>query len=86
MLCKMESLNLKSLRSIAKRLGLRGYSRLRKDNLIDFIKDNLSSSSPPKPVPRPTLQTRPPRPNRDLLLHLHFQLGLDQIGQDSQNC
>ena len=34
---KMERLNLKTLRSIAKRLELRGYSKLRKSQLIDSI-------------------------------------------------
>ena len=45
------------LRSLSRQLGMRGYSRLKKDDLIDFVKDNLSSRPPPRPAPRP-----PPRP------------------------
>ena len=57
----MERLNLKTLRSIAKRLELRGYSKLRKSQLIDFIVTGLDSRrSPPPPPPR----KRPPKPTR----------------------
>ena len=41
------------LRSLARQLGMRGYSRLRKDDLIDLIEDNISSRPPPRPAPRP---------------------------------
>ena len=44
------------LKSPARQLGMRGYSRLRKDDLIDFIKDNIRSRTPPRPAHRP-----PPR-------------------------
>ena len=47
------------LRSLARQLGMRGHSRLRKDDLIDFIKDNLSSRPPPRPAPRPTQPRQP---------------------------
>ena len=40
---KMERLNLKTLRSKAKRLELRGYLKLRKSQLIDFIVTGLDS-------------------------------------------
>ena len=50
------------LRSLARQLGMRGYSKLRKDDLIDFINNNLSSRPPPRPAPRPTgpHEWRPP--------------------------
>ena len=53
----MNEMKVTDLRSLARQLGMRGYSRLRKDDLMDFIKDNLSSRPPPRPAPRP-----PPRP------------------------
>ena len=77
----MERLNLLTLRSLAKSLGMRGYSKLRKFQLIDFIKDDLSSRPsppiPPRPL-RPTPKLRPQlriiRPLRDLrdlrIIHL----------------
>ena len=66
MLYKMEKLNLKTLRSIAKRLELRGYWRLRKSQLIDFIVTGLDSrqSAPPPPPPPPPPRKRPPKPTR----------------------
>ena len=66
----MERLNLKTLRSMAKRLELRGYSKLRKSQLIDFIVAGLDSRrsppppSPPPPRKRPPKPTRPPPPPR----------------------
>ena len=50
------------LRSLARQLGMRGYSKLRKDDLIDFINNNLSSRPPPRPAPRLTgpHEWRPP--------------------------
>ena len=38
----MNSMKVKDLREIAKSNGLRGYSKLKKSDLIFFIKDNLS--------------------------------------------
>ena len=75
------------LKALVKEHGLRGYSRLRKAELIAFRRDNLQ---PPRtPAPR----TRPQGPwallHGDQLgphSHLHCkhnQLGLDQIGQDN---
>ena len=59
----MERLSLKTLRSIAKRLELRGYWKLKKSQLIDFIVAGLDSRrSPPPPPPSP--QKRPPKPTR----------------------
>ena len=61
----MERLNLNTLRSIAKRLELQGYLKLRKSQLIDFVVAEMDSrQSPPSPPPRkrPTKPTRPPPP------------------------
>ena len=65
---KMKRLNLKTLRSIAKRLELRGYSKLRKSQLIDFIVAELDCkrlTPPPPPSARPPPpRKRPPKPTR----------------------
>ena len=55
----MNEIKVTDLRSLARQLGMRGYSRLRKDDLIDFIKDNLSSRPPPRPAARPTQPRQP---------------------------
>ena len=42
------------LKSMAKERGLNGYSRLRKDDLIQFINDaRRSEASPLRPIPAP---------------------------------
>ena len=41
----MNSMKVKDLREIAKSHGLRGYSRLKKSDLIFFIKDNVNLAS-----------------------------------------
>ena len=41
----MNSMKVKDLREIAKSQGLRGYSRLKKSDLISFIKDNENLAS-----------------------------------------
>ena len=88
------------LKAITKERGLRGYSRLRKAELIALLRDNFQPSTrpPPMPAPRPppATRTRPEGPARgghqgllDLLPYLHRKrnwLGLDQIDQDSQKC
>ena len=59
----MEDMKITELRSLAKRLGMGGYSKLRKDDLVGFIINDLSSRVPRRP-PGPT-QRRPfptPRP------------------------
>ena len=67
------------LKALAKERGLRGYSRLKKAQLITFLQNNLQPTSAPR--------TRPTRPLPHLLLHkLCLRFGLDQTGQDSQNC
>ena len=60
------------LRALVRENGLRGYSRLKKAELITFLQENLQSrppSNPPqqtsssvKPRPRPLKPIRPPPP------------------------
>ena len=63
----MEGVKVKQLKTLAKEKGIRRYSRLRKDELIDSIKDNFRSRPPPKPVPRP-----PPKLVPSLVPRLYF--------------
>ena len=52
-------MRVEELKALARERGLRGYSRLRKAELIALLRDNLQG--PPRtPAPR----TRPPRPTR----------------------
>ena len=55
----MKTLNLKTLKALAKSLGLRGFSRLTKSQLIDFIKVNFITR--PKKIPAPRKPISPPR-------------------------
>ena len=57
----MNEMKVTDLRSLGRQLGMRGYSRLRKDDLIDFIKDNLSSRPRPRPASRPAPRPTQPR-------------------------
>ena len=70
------------LRFLARQLGIRCYSRLRKDNLIDFIKDNLRSRAAPRPAPRTADPEGPPQAegpvSGDLLQGQHLDLPQDQ--------
>ena len=55
------------LKAIGRERGLRGYSRLKKAELIAFLQDNLQPSTrpPPMPAPRPppAMCTRPVGPH-----------------------
>ena len=60
------------LKAITRERGLRGYSRLRKAELIELLRNNQPSTRPP-PIPTPrsphtrpkgSHTRRPPRPNR----------------------
>ena len=69
------------LRAISRERELRGYSGLRKAELIELLRNNQPSTRPspvaaPRPIPAPR---RPPPP------HLHLLLGLDQIDRDNLN-
>ena len=96
-----ENMRVVDLKALAKECGLQGYSRLRKAELIAFLRDNLQPSTrpPPMPAPRPppAMHTRPegprirrpPRPTipPPPLPPPQAQLvRFDQIDQDSQNC
>ena len=50
------------LKALAKEHGLRGYSKLKKAELIAFIQDNLRPPCTPAPRTRPPRPTRPPPP------------------------
>ena len=67
----MERLKVVDLKALSKSLGLRGYSRLRKAELVKLIMDHLSSR--PRLIPRPhqvikplegIIRHRPPKPTR----------------------
>ena len=60
-----ENMRVAELKALAREHGLRGYSRLRKAELIALLQNNLSP--PPAPCarpPKPTRGCRPPKPTR----------------------
>ena len=74
----MNDIKVSDLKSLARQLGMRGYSRLRKDDLIDFINDNLRSRPRPRPGPN-LLQGQ----HQDLVLQL---LNKDLEGTEDSKC
>ena len=54
------------LKAIARECGLRGYSRLRKAELIALLQNDLHPTPAPRPIPAP--RTRPTRPPPQLPL------------------
>ena len=71
-----DNMRVAELKVISRERGLRGYSRLRRAELIALLQNN-----PPPPAPEPGLQ--------DLLglhlPHLHLLLGLDRIDLGNLN-
>ena len=62
-----DSMTIKRLRALAEEHGLKGYSRMRKAELITFLRENLQPRPrPPKPTksPPPSPRPRPPKPTR----------------------
>ena len=69
-----ENMKVTELKALARERGLRGYSWLRKAELIELLQNNqlrardlrppASWRSLPIPAPRPIPALRPPRPNR----------------------
>ena len=69
-----ENMRVTELKALARERGLRGYSRLRKAELIELLRNiqpramdlrpPASRRPPPIPAPRPIPTLRPPRPNR----------------------
>ena len=74
----MNDIKVSDLKSLARQLGMRGYCRLRKDDLIDFINDNLRSRPRPRPGPN-LLQGQ----HQDLVLQL---LNKDLEGTEDSKC
>ena len=52
----MEKINMNQLRSLAKDRNLRGYSRLRKTDLINFLHENESPNSNGDEIKQPIEQ------------------------------
>ena len=62
-----ENMQVADLKGLAKGSGLRGYSGLKKAELIAFLRDNVQPHTRPPPIPAPYLL-------RDLLLQDQYPL------------
>ena len=78
-----ENMKIAELKAIARERGLRDYSRLRKAELIAFLREEASVLQNHDQCLLP-LQLRAPDPQNQLghLPHLQRLLGLDQIGPE----
>ena len=55
-----DALRMPDLRALEREDGLRGYSRLRKAEMIAFLRDNLRPMSSPRPPSKPMLAPKCP--------------------------
>ena len=63
----MERMKVVDLKVLAKEHGLRGYSELKKAELITLLQNNLPTSRPPLP-PSQSVRLRPDRPRQNAML------------------
>ena len=56
---KMENMRMTKLRALAKERELRGYSKLRKTELIAFLKNNEKVPTQPARIPCPNIEQTP---------------------------
>ena len=54
------------LKAFVKEHGLRGYSRLKKAELITFLQNNFQPTPAPRPIPAPQMSTWEPIDDRPI--------------------
>ena len=70
MLYKMENMRMPELKALAREHRLRGYSRLRKAELIAFLQDNEHQAQRP-PLPPPQMSTWEPEREQENEVRQH---------------